>query len=191
MRRVLLLLTALALAESTLWATVTVPAQFREVVADAGLIVRGHVTDVRSFVTTGRGVQTVATIAVDTVLKGQADTFVGVRVPGGEIGRYRYVTVGAPTFHLGESAVFFLQQGSDGAWRPIGLTMGVYRVQTDPATGRAVVHPPVVSGQTSGSRGPSVRGDSRRRLMPVSDFESLVRLVIASPRNLAIPRGGR
>jgi hypothetical protein len=191
MRRVLLFVAAMALAGSFLAASETIPTQFREVVADATLIVRGHVTDVRAFVAPGGDVQTAATVAVDSVIKGQPDTFVSVRVPGGEIGRYRYVMVGAPTFRVGESAVFFLKQGSDNAWRPIGLTMGVFRVQADPSTGRAVVHPPVVSGSTSPGRGPVVRGDSRRQLMPVSDFESLVRLVIASPRNVAIPRGGR
>jgi hypothetical protein len=173
-------------AGASLTATVIVPAEFREIVTDAGLIVRGRVTDVRSFVAANNRIDSVATVAVDSLLKGQAETFVSVRVPGGEIGRTRYVLMGAPVFRVGEQAVFFLKRGPDSVWRPIGLTMGVYRLQGDASTGRPVVRPPVLPERT-----PATRGDVRRRMMPVSEFESLVRLVMAAPPAQAVPRGRR
>src|SRR5579864_3219201 len=46
-------------------ATVTVPTDFRHVVAEATLIVRGHVTDVRTVAPPGGRVETAATVAVD------------------------------------------------------------------------------------------------------------------------------
>jgi len=190
-RKLFALWFGLALAGASLTATVVVPAEFREVVSDATLIVRGRVTDVRSFVVVGNLIDSVATVAVESVLKGQADTFVPVRVPGGEVGRTRYVLLGAPTFRVGQQAVFFLKRGPDNAWRPIGLAMGVYRVQAEPSTGRPVVRPPVVPGRTAAARGPTTRGDTRRRSLPVTEFESLVRLVMAAPPAQAVPRGGR
>jgi len=194
MRKLFVIAAAVALASLTLAAHVVIPAEFKEVVSDATLIVRGRITDVR--VVDGgppAGVESVATVAVESVLKGQASDFVYIRVPGGQIGQVRHVMVGAPTFKPGQRALFFLRPGvTDTAYRPIGLTMGVFRVQSDPKNGQPVVEPPLVGGKTAALSGPAVRGDVRRRMMPVSEFESLVRLVIASPAGQAVPRwGGR
>jgi len=177
----------------TLVAHTVVPLEFREVVSEATLIVRGRITDVRSVEATvpGQGVDSIATVMVENLIKGQAPGFVYVRVPGGTIGAVRYTMVGAPTFKPGQRAVFFLKPGvTDTTYRPVGLTMGLYRIQAEPLTNRQVVEPPLVSGRTSAAAGPAVRGDVRRKLMPVAEFESLVRLSMAS-RVLAAPRGGR
>ena len=186
-----MLLAACALAAVPLSATLLVPVDFREVVSTSGLIVRGRVTDVRAIEVRDVGVDSIVTVAVEGVRKGQSDAFVYVRVPGGEIGRYRFVMVGAPVFKPGQRAVFFLKRGSDAYWRPIGLSQGVYRVQADPATGRLVVPPPLVGGRTASLTGPAVRGDERRKPMSVGEFESLVRLVMLTPAATAVPRGGR
>ena len=69
--------------------------------------------------------------------------------------------------------------------------MGVYRVQPDPQNGQPVVEPPLVGGKTAPLIGPSTRGDVRRRLMPVPEFESLVKFVMSSPPAQAGSRGGR
>jgi hypothetical protein len=47
-----------------------------------------------------------------------------------------------------------------------------------------------VGGITAARSGPAVRGDTRRRLMPVNDFEALVKLVMASSASQAVFRGG-
>jgi len=179
------------LSGPSLEATLVIPAEFREIVADAALIVRGTVTDVRSFVVSGSQIDSVATVAVETLLKGEADRFVPVRVPGGDVGRTRYVMAGAPVFRTGQRAVFFLKRGPDAGWRPLGLTQGVYRVQSEAGTGRQVVQPPIVPGRTTAVTGPITRGDDRRRPMPISEFESLVRLVMANPGGQAVRRGLR
>jgi len=171
---------ALFLSAVALSATVTIPTEFKEVVADASLIARGRVTDVRAVETPRQGVETIATIAIDAVLKGEPADFVTMRLPGGVIGRYRSVMVGAPTVSVGQQAVFFLKRDAVlNAWRPVGLSMGIYRVQPEPSTGRPVISPPVAGGQTA-AVGPVVRGDPARRFMAVSEFESLVRVVLAS-----------
>lgn len=177
----------------TLVAHTVVPVEFRQVVSEATLIVRGRVTDVRSVDATvpGQGVDSIATVLVENLLKGNASSFVYVRVPGGTIGDIRYTMVGAPTFKPGQRAVFFLKPGiTDTTYRPVGLTMGLYRIQAEPRTKRQVVEPPLVGGRTTAAAGPAVRGDVRRKLMPIAEFESLVRLQMAA-RILAAPRGGR
>lgn len=192
MRSTVVTLIALVVAVLPASANLSIPAEFREVVKEATVIVRGRVTDVRSVVEPGIGIESIATVAVETALKGQARGFVYVRVPGGEVGQSRVVMVGAPTFKVGQRAVLFLRaRGTDPALRPIGLSQGIYRVQPEPGTGRAVVTPPLVSGVTEGRSGPAVRGDRRRKLMPVQEFESLVRAVVASQGSAVARRGAK
>ena len=190
-----LAIAALAVASMvTLSANTVVPAEFKEIVSEATLIVRGRVTDVRSVESPvpGHGVDSIATVAVESLLKGQASGFVYVRVPGGTIGAIRYVMTGSPTFKVGQRAVFFLKPGiTDTTHRPIGLTMGIYRIQTEGLTRRLVVEPPIISGRTANATGPAIRGDARRKFIPVGEFESLVKLTMASRNLLAVPRGGR
>ena len=177
MSRFVTTLVCVAVLSATAAATVFIPTEFREVVADAGLIVRGHLTDVRA-IAAGGGVETVGTIAIETVLKGQADGFVSMRVPGGVIDGRRFVMVGAPELRVGEQAVFFLRRGPDNLWRPVGLSMGVCAVHADSTTGRPVIDPPILAGRTATAGQRVTRGDPRRRPMSVQDFESLVQLVI-------------
>jgi hypothetical protein len=168
-----------AAAVTVAHATVVAPVGFRQAVNEAALIIRGHVTDVRAF-EQPTGVESAVTLAVDRVLKGPAGDFVTVRVPGGTIGRYRYVFVGAPTFAVNEQVILLLKRGTDNALRPIGLWQGVYPIQAMPGTGQPGVAAPAVAPQTA-STGQVVRGDTRRRLLSVQEFESLVRLVLAAP----------
>jgi hypothetical protein len=190
MRRVIgVVVLALALTAISLSADLTIPADFRTVVNDSSLIVRGLVTDVRALEVPGAGIDSIATFAVENVLKGTASGFVYVRVPGGVIGTKRFVMVGAPAFHVGQRAIVFLRPGvTDTAFRPIGLTMGVYPVQADPQTQRLVVQPPIMAGRTTDTSGAIVRGDRRRQSLSVTEFESLVRLAVASTPGQVAPR---
>ena len=193
MRRLTAAALMLVVASVALHATLTIPADFRTVVNDASLIVRGRVTDVRSVQTPNIGVESIATLAVENVLKGRADAFVYVRVPGGIIGNRRYSTVGAPAFRVGQRAMLFLRpNNTDTTYRPIGLTMGVYPIQTDPATGKVViVEPPVIADTTTSANGAVVRGDRRRVPSSVPEFESLVKLAMTTPPAGAVNRGSR
>jgi hypothetical protein len=166
----------------------TLAAELRDVASDATLILRGHVTATRAVRLPGVEVSTVATVAVDRVLKGTADAFVSVVVPGGSIGGTRTVMVGAPVFKAGDAAVFFLTRGPDGLWRPAGLSMGVYRIHAD-RSGRPVVRPPILI--EAGAAGPVERGDAARRSLSVSEFDALVGMTVATPAPASAPRRAR
>jgi len=192
MRKVTAVVIGVVLAGATLAAHLVIPSEFRDVVNDASLIVRGRITDVRAVAVPGMGIDSIATVAVENVLKGSASGFVYVRVPGGVIGRTRFVMVGAPAFKTGQRAVLFLRPSTaDTTFRPIGLTMGVYPIQTEATTQRLVILPPVVTARTPTKAPPTVRGDRSRKPMTVPEFESMVRTVMATIPGQAIPRGGR
>jgi hypothetical protein len=101
-----------------------------------------------------------------------------MRVPGGTIGRYRTVMIGAPVLQVGDRAVFFLKGGPGNSLWPVGLAQGIYRMSSARGAG-IMVHAPVLPGVTTNTTGPVVRGDTRRKMLPVTEFESLVRLVLA------------
>ena len=159
------------------FASTFLTAELREVVSDAATVVRGRVTDVRAVRSPAGEVESIVTIAVESVLKGAADACVSMRVPGGTIGRYRTVMTGAPVMRVGDRAVFFLKRGPGNAFWPVGLSQGIYRVTMSGSGG--TIAAPVVSGVTTNASGPVVRGDARRKALPVAEFESLVRLVVA------------
>lgn len=176
----------LALVVALVWAIVPVttstllPADFRATVTQATVIVRGRVTDVRAVRSVAGEVETAATVLVEATLKGSAAEFVSMRVPGGVLGRYRTVMPGAPRVEVGDAGVFFLKAAPGGALWPVGLSSGIYRVAM--ANGRPVVAPPVLPGVTTSAAGPVQRGDTRRTVLPLSEFESLVTLVLTGPR---------
>lgn len=182
----------IALASAVTSAHVVLPTEFRAVVSDAVLIVRGHVTDVRSAAMPGAGIDSIATVAVESVIKGHADGFVYVRVPGGTVGNTRSIMVGAPTFRTGQRLELFLRpNATDATYRPIGLTLGIYPIRPEARTNRPVIDPPVVPGRTAAAGGAAERGDRSRTAMSISEFESLVRLIMATPSGQAIPRRDR
>ena len=85
---------------------------------------------------------------------------------------------GAPRLELNDIAVFFLKRGADGLWRPVGLAMGIFRVQAERSTGRPVIRPPVLTDRTA-SAGPVVRGDIRRSPLSLQEFDALVRVAMS------------
>jgi hypothetical protein len=54
-------------------------------------------------------IDTIVTLEAASYLKGGPGDAVTFRVPGGQIGRYRNVMVGAPEFRQGEEVVLFLR----------------------------------------------------------------------------------
>jgi hypothetical protein len=178
MRLVLSVLAAVALT-ATAAAHTIVPAAFRELVSGAGLIVRGAVTDVRAITAADGSIESVATVAIESTLKGQSGgAFVSVHLPGGEMGRRRVVMIGAPRVRQGDGGVWFLTRRTDGAWQPLGLSQGIFRVGPDASGAPVVLEPPVLAGP-AGADGPIVRGSPERRPLRVPEFEALVRLIAA------------
>src|SRR4051812_5696962 len=101
---------SLVLLSVAVQATVILPIEFRELVTTSSTIVQAHVTDVRSAYVDGRrSIETFVTVAADEYLKGNLGEHVTFLVPGGEIGRYRTIFIGAPQFHEGDEVVLFLK----------------------------------------------------------------------------------
>lgn len=160
-------------------ATVVLPADLQELAEQAVVIVRGRVVDVQARQVDGPArVESVVTFAASTYLKGDLGTTVTFRVPGGRIGRYRTVVVGAPVVSPGDELVLFLGGHPPAVPHVLGLSQGLFRILRDPRTGRRVVSPsPLLSAPSRAV--PVVRGDPSRRLATVGEFGALVRQVLA------------
>jgi hypothetical protein len=179
MARLTLPVIALALLASELGATVLIPAEFREIVTGSSLIAHVRIVEVRPEWADGRRrVDTVVTAEVLSSLKGALDRTVTFKVPGGQLGRYRTVMVGAPVFTPGDEAVLFLNSQIDAMPHVFGLNQGVYRVQQESVSGRRVVVPPPLLGGST----PQVvrRGSPVRRPVALEAFGAQVRAVMAA-----------
>jgi hypothetical protein len=181
MTRAVIAAAAVALMLSAaLQATVTIPTDLADVVSLSTVIVRGRVVDTRAFTDVANGpVVTAVTVTVAEVLKGTAESAVTFRVHGGDLGRYRQVMIGAPTFRVGDDAYLFLKRAPDGVLWPVGMGAGVYKISPSAPSGPLVVNPPVVAGVTATAGAQIVRGDARRKPMGIGDFASVVRLLMA------------
>ncbi len=177
MRRILTILMTLVLARSA-GATVLVPMDLGELSRDARTIARGRVVAVDARWTDDRRtIETIVTLEPDAVLKGQPGPLVRFRVPGGLLGRFRNVVVGAPQFAVGQQVIVFL--GATGPMVPfvLGLNQGVYRVaRMDP--GAWMVMPPPILPST----GRIVRGAPGREPAPLAEFERSVRSLVEGSR---------
>jgi hypothetical protein len=179
--RLLLISLFVALA-ATARATVIIPADLGELSRDAIAIVRGRVAAVDSQWTEDRGtVETIVTLEVERYLKGALGQVVRFRVPGGELGRFRTIVVGAPDFVVDERVVVFL--GANGPTVPhiVGFNQGVYRLVRPADNSGWIVTPPANLPAAAGSAA-IVRGDASRRPLPLADFETRVRQLAGGAR---------
>jgi hypothetical protein len=158
-----------------LGATVLVPAEFHEIVAGSQIIVYGRVLAIRAEWSDDRSrIESIVTVSAGTYLKGGPGSTVTLRVPGGQIGRYRNVMIGAPQFQAGDEAVFFLTASGASVAHIFGLNQGLYRVRVDPQTGQRLVVLPVLMSEGDQPR-TVVRGDPVRRQLSLNDFAATVR----------------
>jgi hypothetical protein len=178
MRRLALAASLLATTVA-LHATVVLPIEFRDLVTSSPVIVHGHVTDARAALIDGRqSIQTFVTIAADEYFKGNLGEHVTFMVPGGQIGRYRTIFVGAPEFQEGDEVVLFLKTRAGGVPIVAGLSQGAYRVLPD-GSGRRVVTRPIVMGKPGGEAEAIVRGDPARRPLAIDAFRAAVLQVLS------------
>ena len=118
---------AVLLVTARVQATVLGPASLGELAREAGAIVRGRVVAAEARYTPDRrAIETLVTIDAEATLKGSLGATVQFLVPGGTLGRYRSVFVGAPAFTAGQHVVVFL--GWNGPSYPyvLGLSQGVF-----------------------------------------------------------------
>ncbi len=174
MRR-LLLMFALLLVAPPLGATVLVPAEFREIVGGSQVIVHGRVIDVRSDWTGDRfRIETFVTLEAGAYLKGGPGERVTFRVPGGTIGRYRSLMVGAPEFRVGDEVVMFLKADGPSVPYVFGLSQGVFRVRREVRSGRRLVVPPALMASSEAPEAVR-RGAVGRRPVALDTFSAQVR----------------
>ena len=180
--RSMALLAAFAAWLAPLGATTVVPADLGDLAREARTIARGRVAAIEARWTEDhRTIETLVTLTVEAYLKGALGAAVQFRVPGGELGRYRSVLVGAPELAVGQRLVVFL--GVRGPTVPfiLGLNQGVFRmVPAADGSSWLVTPPPVLPGAGITTR--VTRGDAGRRPMALVDFESRVRALAGEAR---------
>ncbi len=163
------------------------PLDFKQVTGKATVIARGRIVALDSqWATERQGIETIVTVQVAAYLKGDLGPQLTFKVPGGKIGRFRSVTVGAPVFQQGEEVILFLGAAGPSMPRVIGFNQGVYRVVTDPQSGVRLVTPPVLSGDVT-TPTPLARGDQSRKPVPLRQFEAQVRSLVRVAPDLGGP----
>jgi hypothetical protein len=118
-------------ATCSLSATVMVPAELGELAADAHVIARGRIVAVEGFLSDDRKeIETVVTLEPESWLKAPGGTSETVRfkVPGGQVGRYRRIVLGAPSFAVGQRVVVFLGGRAPQMPHLVGSSQGVFRI---------------------------------------------------------------
>ena len=165
-----MLVAVVALAPVGVHATVLIPADLGELAREAIAIVRGRVVACRAtWADDHRSIETVVTVRVDAWLKGSLGDPVSFRVPGGELGRYRSIFVGAPEFAIDDRVIVFLAAQGPAVPHVLGLSQGVFRlVPGHDGTGWLVTPPPLLPAAAATR---VVRGDIGRQAMPLADFE--------------------
>jgi hypothetical protein len=173
MRLALLLSVSLALATPAR-ATVLAAADLGELAHDAVAIARGRVMAVEArWAEDHRSIETIVTLEVEEYIKGRLASTVQFRVPGGELGRFRSIVVGAPEFATDDRVVVFLGARGPSVPYVLGFSQGVFRVVRGEGDAWVVKPPPNFPSANGTTR--IVRGDIGRRAMPVGDFERRVR----------------
>ena len=161
-----------------LTATVLIPAEFREIVSGSQIIVHGRVSEIRAeWVDGRRRIESVVTLEASSFYRGAAGRTVTFRVPGGQIGRYKSIMVGAPEFRSGDEVVLFLKSQGPSVPQVFGLNQGVFRVRVDPRSGRRLVLQPAVTARGDAPE-PVVRGARERRPLPLDQFATQIRTVL-------------
>jgi hypothetical protein len=164
-------------------ATVIVPADLAELSRDARTIVRGRVAALDAQWTEDRGtIETLVTLEVESYLKGALGQMLRFRVPGGELGRFRSIVVGAPEFVVDERVVVFL--GTQGPSVPfvLGFNQGVFRVLPASDNSAWVVTPLAMLPAAAEASLRVVRGDPSRRAVALDEFERRVRALLRGQR---------
>ena len=175
MRRPFAFLIALLCLAHPLAATVLLPADFNEIVSGSQVIVHGRVIDVRAEWTADRSqIDSYVTVAPTSFYRGAATASVTFRVPGGQVGRYKQVTVGAPQFVPGEEAIVFLRGNGPAVPQVFGLSQGVFRVRVDQRTGQRTVILPILMARGGGAERVS-RGARVRQPLAIDVFAAQLR----------------
>ncbi len=158
-------------------ATTLVSADLGELSREAVAIARGRVVVVTGQWTDDhRAIETMVSLQVDEYLKGSLGAVVQFRVPGGLLGRYRSIFVGAPAFAVDQQVVVFLGAQGPSVPHVLGLSQGVFRVVSNASGTGWLVTPPALMPVAAPTL--VVRGGSTRQPIALADFEQRVRALV-------------
>ena len=163
-------------------ATVLIPADLGELSRDALAIARGRVAALNGQWTEDHGsIETIVTLEVESYLKGSLGSTLRFRVPGGELGRFRSIVVGAPELAINQRIVVFLGARGPSVPHVLGLSQGVFHVSRAADNSGWLVTSPVMMPATAGDVR-VVRGDPARRALALDQFEQTVRSLAGAPK---------
>src|SRR4051812_10472534 len=164
-------------------ATVLIPSDLGELSRDALAIARGRVAALDPQWTEDRGtIETIVTLEVESYLKGSLGATLRFRVPGGELGRFRSIVVGAPAFTIDQRVVVFLGARGPSVPHLLGMSQGVFRLARAGDNSGWLVTSPVILPAAAGASLRLVRGDPARRALALGDFEQTVRAFAAGAK---------
>jgi hypothetical protein len=176
------LLTAVTLAVTTssaLAVTYIVPTD-RDLVKRSEAIVVATATQSHSQLTSDGRVVTIATLALEEVLKGElrGQTSIDLIEPGGVVGDRATFIPGSPRYTAGEHYLVFLRSTSDG-WATYGFGLGQFEYVTDPLGHQVLTR----GGVAEGIFGWDEVGSAPHveTLRDTTAFETFVRTVAANP----------
>jgi hypothetical protein len=180
-KRALVFLSFLMVLSIPARATVLIPADLGELSRDALAIARGRVVALEPQWTDDHGtIETIVTLEVESYLKGSLGSTLRFRVPGGELGRFRSVVVGAPAFAADQRVVVFLGARGPSVPHLLGMSQGVFRVaRAADNSGWLVTSPVLLPGAVTVR---VVRGDPSRRAVALGDFERTVRALAGAAK---------
>lgn len=185
MNRLILAFALILLVHVTVSATTFAPTDFRDLVTGAAAIVHGRVTAARSDWADGRAhIDTFVTIEIEQYLKGNLGPSLEIRVPGGELGRYRDIVVGAPKLAIGDDVILFLSTRGGGPPHVLGLMLGVFRVRHD---GGQTFVSPAPAMATDGTSRRIVKGSRAQAPVAMASFVADIAEAIASARERRRP----
>ena len=133
-------LASVVLLSSSAGATTLLKKNFDDLVTEADAIVVGTVIDTQSHYGADKKIETVVTLADLQVVHGRYEgASLSLQLPGGAVENDIMVVHGAPRFAVRDRVILFVQNNGRQLVPFVGWTQGVFRIETDGATGRQQV----------------------------------------------------
>ena len=177
----------------------------REMVQAADRVVHARVTGSRVYWDGAhRQIYTDTAFEVLDVAKGQGPDRLTITFLGGRIDPFEMVVEGTPTFRVGEETVLMTTPRPDDAHNIVGFSLGVFRIDAEPRTGRRFVIPGATAGpdrSDPAQTAPDVNQPRpTRAMLPLGVFMERVRALASDsdtqwdpvdPRMRLVPVAGR